>query len=93
MIASNKSAKVEQTRYLQLRYKGLDKLVCEVLNTTLMNLNQMKNTATKEIIQAYINYFMMNRIFNALYNIMLAEDNDLSMFQEFQIFCLRFVLK
>jgi len=82
--------KGENVIYLQEKYKGLDLAVYEILNTTLKNLRKKEGSAENEIIQAYINYFMLNRIFTALYNLMLAEECNLTLFQQFQLYCLRY---
>lgn len=72
--------------------KSLEQIVCEMLNLTLHNLGQRGDSGENEIIQAYINYFMISRLFHALYNIMLAEEYNLTLFDEFKLFSLRYVL-
>lgn len=91
LMELSKSAKGSQTVYLQAKYKGLTLSVCEVLNLTLQNLSQIKDNGEKEIIKSYVNYFLMNRVFNALHDIMLAEERPLNLFQQLQLFCLKFI--
>lgn len=68
---------------------NLEQTGFEILNTTLKNLYSRDNTAEREILIAYVNFYMLNRIFNSLYNLMLAEENPISMYKQFQVFCLR----
>ena len=90
IITTTKEVKGEQSIYLLAKCKGMEKLMCEILNSTLRNMNLRENNSRREIIQGYVNYYLMNRIFNSLYNIMLAEENNITFFQEFQLFCLRY---
>jgi len=70
---------------------SLGQIIYQVLNLTLRNMGLRSNSGETEILQAYINYYMINKLFNALYNIMLAEEFNLSLFEEFNLFCLRYV--
>ena len=79
----------DQLIYIQEKYKGLEQKVYEILNMTLRHLRRKENSADSEIIQGYVNYHMLNRMFNALYNLMLAEECNLTLFQRFQLYCLR----
>ena len=74
---------------LMERNKSFKVMICERLNENLKNMKRNANCAKLEIIQAYVNYSMLKRIFNSLYNLMLADDYNLSLFQSFQSFCLR----
>ncbi|MDR3548819.1 MAG: hypothetical protein P4M11_11240 [Candidatus Pacebacteria bacterium] len=77
------------TAYLQEKYKGLEGNLYEILNMTLRHMRNRENSSEGEVIQAYINYHMLSRMFNALYNLMLAEEFNLTLFQQFQLYCLR----
>ncbi len=78
-----------QSAYLQEKYKGLESSVYEILNLTLRHMKRKDSLSEGEIIQAYVNYHMLSRMFNSLYNLMLAEEYDLTLFQQFQLYCLR----
>ena len=91
ILGATKDIKLNQSLYIQMKYKGLDKKICEILNITLRNLKNRNNVTAREIIQGYINHCMLNRGFTALYNIMIAEENNVNFLEEYQIFCLRFV--
>jgi len=86
-----KMAKGIQETPLQAKHKDLNMKLCEVLNYILKNLNQTKENGEREIIRGYVNYFMLNRVFNSLHDIMVAEEYPLSLFQQLQIFCLKLV--
>ena len=86
-----KMAKGIQETCLQAKHEELNTKLCEVLNFTLKNINQTKENGEREIIRSYVDYFMLNRIFNSLHDIMLAEEYPLSLFQQLQIFCLKLV--
>ena len=81
-ISKNDQKETDKTR-------SIEEIICEILNLTLKKLTRTKNLHERIIINAYINYFMINRIFNSLYNLMLAEEYSLSYYQEFQLFYLR----
>ena len=65
----------------------------EILNMTLRNMCSKEQSAGPEIIQAYINNYKLNNMFKALYNLMLAEEANISFFQEYMIYCLRYKLQ
>ena len=73
--------------------KSIEEMVCEILNSILKKLKETNNLGERVIINAYIDYFMINRIYTSLYNLMLAEEYSLSYYQEFQLFCLRKIIE
>ena len=85
----NKQYKIERNLYLEMKYKNIDKMICEILNLNLENTEYKETSSEQIIIVAYVNYYLMDRTFNALYNIMQANEINLSYFQKFMIFCLK----
>lgn len=83
-------SKNSQNGYLQAKFKGLDQHMCEVLNATLRHMSRSEDTGEKEILQSYVDYFMMDRVFRALHDMMMAEEHQLTLFQQLQLFCLKF---
>ena len=67
---------------------SLNQRIFEIMNLTLQNFRNIKG-GELEILQAHINYSILNKVYNSLYNIMKSEDYKLGLFQEFQIFCIR----
>ncbi len=69
----------------------LSETIYEILNLTLRNMFDKGVSAPTEILQAYINYYKLNNMFKALYNLMLAEEAKPTLMQEYLIYCLRHV--
>lgn len=70
--------------------ESLEQSAYEILISTIKNFRTKINAAERELIIAYVNFHMQDRMITALYNLMLAEDAGMSMIQQFHIYCLRY---
>ena len=76
-------------RQSKSQWEDLKAILSEILNILLKNLHQRETLAERCIIHAFMDTFILNRVLNALYNIMLAEEENITFSQEFQIFCIK----